>query len=63
MSSSIFGVFAALLALLGVVLAANAIDVGMMTFGFGLLVFGVWFVFWLIKDHWDEQERGNAQTH
>jgi amino acid transporter len=57
MSSSIFGVFATFLALLGVYLAANAIDVGMTTFGLGLLIFGVWFVFWLIKDHWDEQER------
>jgi hypothetical protein len=62
MSSSIFGVFAALLALLGVFLAAKAIDIGMMTFGFGLLIFGVWLVFWLIKDHWDEQERGRPRA-
>lgn len=62
MSSSIFGVFATLLALLGAFLAAHAIDLGMTTFGFGLLVFGVWLVFWLIKDHWDEQERMKAQA-
>jgi len=62
MSSSVFGVFAALLALLGAFLAANAIDIGMMTFGFGLLIFGVWLIFWLIKDHWDELERTRPRT-
>jgi hypothetical protein len=61
MSSSIFGVFAALMALLGLILAAHAIDVGMATFGYGLMVFGVWLVFWLIKDYWDEIERAKAR--
>jgi hypothetical protein len=63
MSSSIFGVFAAFLALLGLILASRAIDVGMATFGYGLIVFGVGLVFWLIKDYWDERERerGAAQ--
>jgi hypothetical protein len=61
MSSSIFAVFAALLAFLGLFLASRAIDVGMATFGYGLMVFGVWFVFWLIKDHWDELERARGR--
>jgi hypothetical protein len=60
MSTWIFGIFGLLCALLGAVLAAGAIDVGMTVFGFGLVVFGAWLIYWLIKDHFDEQERGKA---
>lgn len=56
MTSSLLGIFAALLALLGAVLAAHAIDTGMFTFGLGLLGFGVFFVYWLMKDHFDQRE-------
>jgi hypothetical protein len=59
-TSWIFGIFAGLIALLGVILAANALDIGMATFGAGLIVFGVGFVMWLIKDHWDEAERAST---
>jgi hypothetical protein len=52
-----FGVLATLFGLIGAVLAARAIDVGMLTFGIGLIVFAVVFVFWLIKDNFDERER------
>jgi hypothetical protein len=57
MTGWIFAVIAALLALLGAVLASHAVDIGMATFGFGLIVFGVWLGFWLMKDYWDELER------
>jgi hypothetical protein len=43
--------------LLAAVLAANALDVGMLTFGFGLIVFALVYIFWLIKDHFDQRER------
>lgn len=62
MTGWIFGVIAALLALLGAILASGAIDIGMTTFGFGLIVFGVWFGYWLMKDHYDEEERANPRV-
>ncbi len=57
MMSWIFGISAGLGALLGAVLASRAGDVGMLTFGLGLIVFGALLIFWLIKDHYDEEER------
>ena len=53
----LLGAFGALFGLLGAVLAARAIDTGMLTFGLLLVAFAVVFVFWLIKDSFDEQER------
>ena len=53
----VFGIFGLVAALLGAVLAAHALDVGMLTFGLGLVVFGVFLIFWLIKDHYDQEER------
>jgi len=57
MSTWLFSIFGVLCAFLGAVLAAGAIDIGMSVFGFGLVVFGVWLIFWLLKDHFDEGER------
>ena len=62
MTSWILGIVAALIALLGIILASHALDIGMTTFGFELVVFGVGFVFWLIKDHWDEAERARQRS-
>ena len=62
MTSWIFGIVATLIALLGIILASHALDIGMTTFGFGLVVFAVGFVFWLIKDHWDEAERARQRS-
>ncbi|MBV8651131.1 MAG: hypothetical protein JO255_06655 [Alphaproteobacteria bacterium] len=61
MISWILGIVAGLFALLGAVLASHAIDIGMATFGFGLAVFGTFFIFWLVKDHFDEDERRRHQ--
>jgi hypothetical protein len=53
----LFGILAVVFGLLGAVLASRAIDIGMYTFGLGLVGFAVLLVFWLAKDHFDEQER------
>jgi hypothetical protein len=57
MNTWIFGFVSTLFALLGAVLASRAIDIGMSTFGFGLFGFGIFFVYWLMKDHFDQQAR------
>jgi hypothetical protein len=62
MTSSLLGIFAVLLALIGAVLAAHAIDTGMFTFGLGLVVFGVFFVYWLTKDHFDQREKASSES-
>jgi len=50
------GVVSIGLALLGLVLAANAHDLGMSVFGYGLTVFGTLFVFGRIGAHYDRLE-------
>jgi hypothetical protein len=62
MTAWLLGILAGFFALLGAVLAAGAIDTGMFTFGLGLAGFGVLFVFWLIKDHFDAAERSRAAS-
>ncbi len=61
MTSSLLGIFAVLLALLGAVLASRAIDTGMFTFGLGLIGFGVFFVYWLTKDHFDHRDEASPE--
>jgi hypothetical protein len=56
----LFGIIATLFGLLGAVLASRAIDIGMSTFGLGLVGFAILLVFWLMKDHFDEQERSRS---
>ncbi len=53
----ILGLFMAVLAILGLVLAAGAYDTGMYTFGLGLFAFGTFFDFWLVKKFFDAKER------
>lgn len=60
MSRWIFGTLSILFALLGAVLASRAIDTGMFTFGLGLIGFGVFFAFWLMKDGFDQAERAEG---
>lgn len=54
-----FGLLAAVVALVGLFVAALAHDLGMTLFGWGLLVFGVLFTFWSIKRSFDKAEAGN----
>ena len=60
MVALIIGVFVTLCGLLGAVLAANAMDIGMYSFGLGLIGFAVVVDFWLTKEYFDELERGAA---
>ena len=53
----ILGGFMAVLAVLGLVLASGAYDIGMYTFGLGLFAFGIFFDFWLVKKNFDAKEQ------
>jgi len=57
MSYWIFGILAALFGVLGLVLASHALDIGMFTFGLGLVAFAIVYIFWLVKDHYDQSEK------
>lgn len=57
-SELVFAIVAAVMALLGLVLWAKAHDFAMAWFGFGLVVFGVAFDFFLMKRHFDRAEAG-----
>jgi Zn-dependent membrane protease YugP len=52
-SAAVIGAAIAVLGLVGLVLARNAIDSGMNEFGWALFGFAVFFVLWLIKKHFD----------
>jgi len=52
-----FFILYAVLALLGLFMAAAARDVGITIFGWGLVLFGVLNVFNAIKTYYDEQEQ------
>ncbi len=58
--SAWIGTIVVLVGLLGAVLAANAIDLGIYMFGFGLILFSVGFVFWLIEDNFNREERSRS---
>ena len=53
------GLVMALLALLGLKLAAGAVDLGMAIFGTGLFVFGIAFIFGLLKHYADRAYGGD----
>ncbi len=56
MSAFVIGTLMSILGLLGLILAANAIDAGMLHFGFALFGFAIFYVFWLIKKYFDGLE-------
>ena len=60
MVALVIGVFVTICGLLGAVLAANALDIGMYSFGLGLVGFAVVVDFWLTKEYFDELEHGGA---
>jgi len=53
MNAWVIGGVVSLFGVLGLVLASGALDTGMYHFGFALFGFAVFFVFWLIKTHFD----------
>ena len=58
MSHWIMGLFAGLLGLVGLFMAGAARDVGILSFGLALALFGVLFCWWMIKTAYDEAEEG-----
>jgi len=62
MSAVVFGALVAILGVLGLILASNAIDVGMYHFGFALFGFAVFYVFWLIKTAFDSSDRAHQSS-
>lgn len=54
MTSWIVGIVCGLFGLLGAFLAANAMDDGMFVFGLGLVAFGIWMIYFLIRKRSDE---------
>jgi hypothetical protein len=54
----IVGAFAGLCAVIGLFLAAGAMDDGMYVFGLGLFAFGCFFVFFLVKKAHDARAAG-----
>ena len=62
MTDWIFGIFAALCAILGLLLSSRAIDSGMYTFGLAFFAFGCFFVFFLMKQHYDAKDARRAMA-
>jgi hypothetical protein len=62
MSNWIVGIVSGSFGLLGLFLASRAVDDGMYVFGFALLVFGIFMVFWLIKQAFDARDSGEVDA-
>lgn len=60
MSYWIMGTMAAVMGLLGLLMAGAAKDSGILAFGLGLSLFGVLFCWFMIKTSFDEAERNAA---
>jgi hypothetical protein len=56
MSHWIMGILAGLFGLVGLLMAGNARDLGILSFGLALALFAVLFCWWMIKIAWDEAE-------
>ncbi len=56
MSHWIMGILAALFGLVGLFMAGGARDIGILSFGLALALFGVLFCWWMIKLAYDEAE-------
>lgn len=55
-----FGVFGAILAIIGLAAISAAQELGLELFGFGLFGFGVFFTLFLVKRHFDHAD-GSAR--
>ncbi len=60
MSHWIMGIFAAVLGLVGLLMAGAARDFGILAFGLALALFAVLFCWWMIKTAYDEAEEESA---
>jgi hypothetical protein len=60
MSAWITGIASGFFGLLGLVLAAKAVDTGMSVFGFALFGFGILMIFWILKTEHDAADRARA---
>ena len=60
MSHWIMGIFAALLGVVGLLMAGAAHDFGILAFGLALSLFAVLFCWWMIKTAYDEAEEESA---
>jgi hypothetical protein len=60
MSHWIMGIFAAVLGLVGLLMAGASRDFGILAFGLALSLFAVLFCWWMIKSAYDEAEEGSA---
>jgi len=54
------GLVLGFLGIVGLFLASGAYDIGMHFFGLALFVFAVLFNFWLVKKHYDAEERAGS---
>jgi hypothetical protein len=61
MSDWIVGIACGGFALLGAILAAGARDDGMYVFGLSLVAFGVFMVFFVIKQHYDRAAAASSE--
>ncbi len=61
MSYWIMGIMAALMGLVGLLMAGAAKDSGILAFGLGMSLFGVLFCWFMIKTAFDEAERNAAE--
>jgi hypothetical protein len=60
MSHWIMGILAAVLGLVGLLMAGAAHDFGILAFGLALALFAVVFCWWMIKTAYDEAEEESA---
>lgn len=54
-SATVFGILSVVVALVGVVMLANAVDDGIRIFGSALILFGIGFAGLLVKRHYDDK--------
>jgi uncharacterized membrane protein HdeD (DUF308 family) len=56
----VMGLVMLVLAILGALLVANASDDPMLAFGYALMIFGVAYIFGLVRAHYDAIDRAQA---
>ena len=62
MTHALYMIVSGLIAILGLFAASRATDLGFAVFGFGLLLFGCAFGFWMLKRGLDAWERARHEA-